>query len=37
MDARTSFSYVMNRMEGTTTGDARGFALVMTMWQAMAA
>lgn len=37
MDAQTTFSYVMNRMEGTTTGDARGFALVMTMWQAMAA
>jgi CubicO group peptidase (beta-lactamase class C family) len=37
MDAQTTFSYVMNRMEGTTTGDARGFALVMTMWQAMVA
>ena len=37
MDAQTTFSYVMNRMEGTTTGDARGFALVMAMWQAMAA
>lgn len=37
MDAQTSFSYVMNRMEGTTTGDARGFALVMATWQAMAA
>ena len=37
MDAQTTFSYVMNRMEGTTTGDARGFKLVMTMWQAMAA
>ncbi len=35
MDARTTFSYVMNRMEGTTTGDARGFALVMATWQAM--
>ncbi len=35
MDARTTFSYVMNRMEGTTTGDARGFALVMTTWQAL--
>jgi CubicO group peptidase (beta-lactamase class C family) len=37
MDARTSFSYVMNRMEGTTTGDIRGFGLAMAMWQAMAA
>ncbi len=37
MDARTTFSYVMNRMEGTTTGDARGFALVMTTWQALMA
>lgn len=37
MDAQTSFSYVMNRMEGTTTGDARGFALIMATWQAMAA
>lgn len=37
MDTQTTFSYVMNRMEGTTTGDARGFALVMATWQAMAA
>lgn len=37
MDAQTSFSYVMNRMEGTTTGDARGFALIIATWQAMAA
>ncbi|MBK6706962.1 MAG: beta-lactamase family protein [Sphingomonadales bacterium] len=37
MDAQTTFSYVMNRMEGTTTGDARGFALIMTVWQALAA
>lgn len=37
MDARTTFSYVMNRMEGTTTGDIRGFGLAMTMWQALAA
>lgn len=37
MDAQTSFSYVMNRMEGTTTADARGFALIMATWQAMAA
>ena len=37
MDARTTFSYVMNRMEGTTTGDMRAFSLAMAMWQAMAA
>ena len=36
MDARTTFSYVMNRMEGTTTGDMRGFGLAMAMWQALA-
>ena len=36
MDARTSFSYVMNRMEGTTTGDVRGIGLAMAMWQALA-
>lgn len=35
MDARTSFSYVMNRMEGTTTGDMRGLGLAMAMWQAL--
>ena len=37
MDARTTFSYVMNRMEGTTTGDMRAFGLAIAMWQAMAA
>jgi hypothetical protein len=37
MDTQSTYSYVMNRMEGTTTGDARGFALVMATWQAMAA
>lgn len=37
MDAQTTFSYVMNRMEATTTGDARGLTLVMATWQAMAA
>jgi CubicO group peptidase (beta-lactamase class C family) len=36
MDARTTMSYVMNRMAPTTTGDARGFSLVMAMWQALA-
>ncbi len=37
MDAGTTISYVMNRMEGTTTGDVRGFGLAMAFWQAMAA
>ncbi len=37
MDARTTFSYVMNRMEGTTTGDMRAFGLAVAMWQALAA
>ncbi len=36
MDARTSLSYVMNRMEGTTVGDARGFSLAVAFWQALA-
>jgi CubicO group peptidase (beta-lactamase class C family) len=36
MDARTTFSYVMNKMAGTTTGDIRGFSLVMAMWSALA-
>lgn len=35
MDARTTFSYVMNKMAGTTTGDVRGFSLVMAMWAAL--
>ncbi len=35
MDARTTFSYVMNRMQGTTTGDMRGFAFLMAMWDAL--
>jgi CubicO group peptidase (beta-lactamase class C family) len=35
MDARTTFSYVMNRMEGTTTGDMRAMSLCLAMWQAM--
>jgi CubicO group peptidase (beta-lactamase class C family) len=34
-DARTTFAYVMNRMEGTTTGDVRGFGLCMAMWEAL--
>ncbi|QJQ31660.1 beta-lactamase family protein [Sphingomonas lacunae] len=36
MKARTSISYVMNRMVGTTTGDVRGFGLAMAFWQGMA-
>lgn len=37
MDARTTLSYVMNKMAGTTTGDMRGFSLAMATWQALAA
>lgn len=37
MKARTSISYVMNRMVGTTTGDVRGFGLAMAFWQGLAA
>jgi CubicO group peptidase (beta-lactamase class C family) len=37
LDAHTTFSYVMNKMAGTTSGDARGFGLVMAMWAALAA
>lgn len=36
MKARTSISYVMNRMVGTTTGDVRGFGLAMAFWQGVA-
>ena len=35
MDARTTFAYVMNKMQPTTQGDMRGFGLVMAMWDAM--
>jgi CubicO group peptidase (beta-lactamase class C family) len=34
MDARTSFGYAMNRMAPTTTGDMRGFGLIMEIWMA---
>ncbi len=34
-DARTSFAFAMNRMAGTTTGDARAFGLAMSMWSAL--
>jgi len=37
MDARTTLSYVMNVMHGTTTGDMRGMGLAMATWQALAA
>lgn len=37
MDARTTFSYVMNKMQGTTVGDTRGFSMIAAMWQALAA
>jgi CubicO group peptidase (beta-lactamase class C family) len=35
MDARSSFSYVMNKMRGTTTGDTRGFGLAMATWEVL--
>ena len=34
MDARTAFGYAMNRMAPTTTGDMRGFGLIMEVWTA---
>ena len=37
MDAKTTFGYAMNRMEGTTTGDMRAFGLAVAMWQALSA
>jgi len=37
MDARTTFGYAMNKMGSGTLGDARGFAMVMAMWQALGA
>jgi CubicO group peptidase (beta-lactamase class C family) len=35
MDARLSFSYVMNKMRGTLTGDERGFGLALATWEAL--
>lgn len=32
MDNRATHAYAMNRMMGTTTGDARAFTLAMPMW-----
>ncbi|MEQ9316461.1 MAG: serine hydrolase domain-containing protein [Henriciella sp.] len=37
MAARTTIAYVMNRMEGTTTGDMRAITLAAETWQALAA
>ena len=34
MKARTTLSYVMNKMAGTTTGDMRAFGLAMACWTA---
>ncbi|HZZ31546.1 MAG TPA: serine hydrolase domain-containing protein [Phenylobacterium sp.] len=34
MEARTTLSYVMNKMAGTTTGDMRAFGLAMACWAA---
>jgi len=36
-DARTTFGYAMNKMGSGTVGDARGFSMIMAMWQALAA
>lgn len=36
MDRRLSFSYVMNRMEGTLTGDLRGAGVLMATYAALA-
>lgn len=35
MEARTTFAYVMNKMQPTTQGDMRGLGLAMAMWTAM--
>jgi len=37
MEARTTMSFVMNRMLGTTTGDMRAFGLAMATWEALSA
>jgi CubicO group peptidase (beta-lactamase class C family) len=37
MDAHTSFGYAMNKMGGGTVGDARGFSMLMAIWQALGA
>src|ERR1700761_4047123 len=35
MDARTSFGYAMNKMQGTTTGDMRALGMAMAVWQSL--
>jgi hypothetical protein len=35
MKSRATYSYVMNKMASTTSGDMRGFSLLMAMWGAM--
>lgn len=37
MKTRATYSYVMNKMASTTSGDMRGFSLLMAMWGAMSA
>ena len=37
MEARTTMSFVMNRMLGTTTGEMRAFGLAMATWEALSA
>lgn len=37
MDARTTISYVMNKMGATTQGDMRGLGLAMAVWAALGA
>ncbi|SIN59505.1 CubicO group peptidase, beta-lactamase class C family [Parasphingorhabdus marina DSM 22363] len=37
MDKRTTFSYVMNKMNNGLTGDPRSFNLMVAMWTGMAA
>lgn len=37
MDARATYSYVMNKMNSGLTGDTRSFALIGAMWMAIAA
>ena len=35
LKARTTIAYVMNKMQGTTTGDMRGLGLAMAFWEAL--
>lgn len=37
MDARATYSYVMNKMNSGLVGDTRSFSLIGAMWMAMAA